>query len=226
MTLQSVAKGWVGELKTRCTQKLFLDLDEYHIYNNVLIKSGNRTAQIDHVIVSKYGIFVIGTKNKDGWIYGNQRDRQWTQIFPDGTKFKFQNPLRQNFLHTKSLAELLGIDHKKLFSIIVFWGKCEFQTPMPENVLKGRSTDYIMSKRQILLTDKEVNRICSQIQNIKNHTSLLDGWHHSREFKKRFQSTRICPECGGNLLRLISQRKGERFLSCSHYPRCRYKKAL
>lgn len=226
MTIQSAAKGWVGELKTRCTQKLFLDLDEYHIYNNVLLESGNRTVQIDHVIVSKYGVFVIETKNKDGWIYGSQNDKQWTQIFPGNKKYRFQNPLRQNYLHIKSLEELLGIDHEKIYSVIVFWGKCQFQKQMPENVLKGRSTDYIMSKRQVLLTDREVTGICSKLQSIKNSTSLLAGRRHTRELKERFDNTTKCPKCGCDLVERSSKQTGDIFIGCSNFPRCRYTKEL
>lgn len=191
MTLEAAAKGWVGELKTRCAHKLFLDLDEYHIYNNIILKSSTGTVQIDHVIVSRYGVFAIETKNRDGWIYGGQYDGQWTQVFPNGEKHRFQNPLRQNYSHTKSLSESLGIDHEKIYSVIVFWGNCEFKTPVPENVLKGRSTDYIMTKKLVLLTEREVNRICGQLQNIKDKTPFLAGRRHIRQLKDRFESTCI-----------------------------------
>jgi restriction system protein len=105
-------KGWTGELQTKLTDFLFLDPKEYHNFNNVIIKTGSRTTQIDHIIVSKYGLFVLETKNKEGWIFGNQSDDQWTQVLGI-KKYKFQNPLHQNYLHTKSLAELFKIDIRK-----------------------------------------------------------------------------------------------------------------
>ncbi|WP_350617509.1 nuclease-related domain-containing protein, partial [Pseudomonas sp. HY7a-MNA-CIBAN-0227] len=79
--------------------------------NNVTLPLPNGgSTQIDHVIVSIYGIFVIETKNYKGWIFGNEKQRQWTQAFPNGRKYKFQNPLRQNYLHIKTLADLLELE--------------------------------------------------------------------------------------------------------------------
>lgn len=70
----------------------------------------------------RYGIFVIETKNYKGWIYGSERDRQWTQVIYK-RKERFQNPLRQNCRHTKVLSELTGIPHNlfKLVSRLRAW---------------------------------------------------------------------------------------------------------
>ena len=53
---------------------------EYRVYNDVLIASGKeRITQIDHLILSPYGIFVIETNNYKGWICGNEYADTWTQ---------------------------------------------------------------------------------------------------------------------------------------------------
>lgn len=53
--------GFMGELWTK--EALFkLDKNEYKILNDIMIEIDGITHQIDHVIVSKYGIFVIETK--------------------------------------------------------------------------------------------------------------------------------------------------------------------
>ena len=188
MTIQAIVKGWTGELKTKFSQTLFLDLKEYHSFNNVLIKTGSGTTQIDHIIVSKYGVFVVETKNRNGWIYGKSNEPQWTEVLYK-KKFKFQNPLRQNYLHTKSLAELLRINHNLIFSVIVFWGNCQFKTIMPENVLLNTYTPYVKSKKLLLLHDKEIERICQELNQIKANTSFLDGWRHTKMLKKRFEGS-------------------------------------
>jgi len=185
MSIESYIKGKMGEIKTNIAQTLFLDLNEYHIFNDVLINGSHGTTQVDHVIVSRYGIFVIETKNKDGWIYGQRDDDEWTQVFFK-KKFKFQNPLHQNYLHTKSLAEILTIDHEYMFPIVMFWGKCSFKTNMPENVLKNGLTKHIKSKRRVLLHEDQVQIICQQLKNIKNNTSIFDNGRHIRNLKKRF----------------------------------------
>ena len=55
-------KGLVGE-KTISTILLLLDKTEYKVINNIVLKSGAGTTQIDHLIISDFGIFVIETKN-------------------------------------------------------------------------------------------------------------------------------------------------------------------
>jgi len=85
------------------------------------IAAGQGTTQIDHVIVSRYGAFVVETKNMSGWIFGAERDAQWTQKFRKSS-FRFQNPLRQNYKHTETPAELLGLPRDTIKSVIVFVG--------------------------------------------------------------------------------------------------------
>lgn len=228
MALQTLLKGWTGELKTKLAQSLFLDLGQYHIFNNIIIQAAFRSTQIDHVIVSKYGVFVVETKNKDGWIYGNANDDRWTQVFYQ-KKYQFQNPLRQNYMHTKCLADFLRIDHSKIYSLVIFWGKCQFKTQMPENVLNNKYTGYIKSKKQILFTNDEVDKICQELQRIKDNTPFLSGWRHARSLNKRYGSSTVCPKCGGNLLERTShtgKRARQRFIGCENYPRCHYTKEL
>jgi restriction system protein len=134
MSLVSSFKGWVGEIQGTLAAKIRLDSQVYRSINNVTITTANGTTQIDHVIVSKYGIFVVETKNIKGWIYGDEKQALWTQVL-FGKKYRFQNPLRQNYRHTKALAEFLGIEHSKIHSVVLFWSECEFKTPMPLNVL-------------------------------------------------------------------------------------------
>lgn len=52
-----------------------------------------------------------------------------------GRKFKLQNPLRQNYRHVKAISEFLEIEEDRLHSLVMFWGECEFKTPMPANVM-------------------------------------------------------------------------------------------
>jgi len=186
---EPLVKGWIGELKTKATQKLLLDSKQYHSFNNVLLQGEKGTTQIDHIIVSKYGVFVVETKERSGWIFGSETDREWTQVFPTKKKVRFQNPLRQNYLHTETLKDCLGIERNKIHSLIVFWGDCELKTQLPPNVVKGivEEITYIKNKKQILLTDDHVDRLCTQIQTIKNNTPILQGIRHAYSLHKKYQ---------------------------------------
>lgn len=232
MGLEAIFKGWTGELKTKFVNSLFLN-EQYKIFNNVIIQTEHGSTQIDHVIVSPYGIFVIETKDKTGWIFGDEKQSQWTQKIFSKT-YKFQNPLHQNYGHTQSLSEYLGIEHEKIHSLVIFWGDCEFKTPMPENVCKGgifnsKFKQYIHSKNEVVLSSEEINKIQLDLIKVKENSGFLGSLKHSNEVKNRYKSTTTCPKCGGNLVKRVSnkgQRPGKSFLGCSNYPRCKYIKEI
>ena len=148
-------KGFIGEVIINIASTLFLDKNKYHLIKNVTLPTEDGTTQIDHIIVSKYGIFVVETKNMKGWIFGNERQKMWTQtIFKHKTKF--QNPLHQNYKHVKTLESALNIESEKIFSVIVFVGDATFKTSMPANINYPRGyINFIKSKNEILLSDDE-----------------------------------------------------------------------
>jgi len=59
-------KGVLGELIVSLAAKFFLDKEKYHLFKNVTLPTEDGTTQIDHVIVSRYSVFVIETKNMKG----------------------------------------------------------------------------------------------------------------------------------------------------------------
>lgn len=119
-------KGYIGE--SRVTKQLGkLDAEDYKVYNDVLIKAGTGSSQIDHIVISVYGIFVIETKNYSGWIHGNEHSEYWTQSHYDA-KTKFRNPIKQNWGHIYALKEALsGFERVNYHSIIVFAGSAELK---------------------------------------------------------------------------------------------------
>jgi len=224
VSLRSSLKGWFGEFQGSLATKLFLDSATYTEVKNVTIPTANGTTQIDQVIVSRYGIFVVETKNMDGWIFGSENDKQWTQnLF--GHKYRFQNPLHQNYRHTMALSEFLGIDHDKFFSVVMFWGESEFKTPMPESVMDRGLPRYIKSKTRILFPNNEVQQIVAAIQSGRLPTTWKTKTDHVDALKQRFTSTTVCPKCGSPLvLRTAKSGKnaGNQFYGCSGFPKCRY----
>lgn len=177
-------KGFVGEAIGSIAHKILLDKNIYRELNNVTIPTQDGSTQIDHVIVSRFGIFVIEAKNMSGWIFGNEKSAEWTQSFPGG-KFRFQNPLRQNYRHTKCLSDFLGIAHSKFHSVVMFWGESKFKTPMPENVLDKGYSSYIKSKTEILFSEQEVNEIVDAIQTGKLPRTWATRNQHIASLKER-----------------------------------------
>ena len=88
----NIIKGWFGEKLTTFGMWLRLDEGVYRRIDDIILPSPNGTTQIDHVLVSTFGIFVIETKNMQGWIFGGEKDGTWCQSIY-GHKTRFQNPL-------------------------------------------------------------------------------------------------------------------------------------
>lgn len=83
-------KGKVGEFLVNASARLFLDKSRYHLIKNVTLPTPDGTTQIDHVLVSEFGVFVVETKNVKGWIFGGPKQRFWTQkIYENRDRFIF-----------------------------------------------------------------------------------------------------------------------------------------
>ena len=222
-------KGVVGEFLVNIFAKFFLNKHDYHLIKNVTLPTEDGSTQIDHIIVSKYGVFVVETKNMKGWIFGNEKQKTWTQkIFK--TNHKFQNPLHQNYKHLKILEDYLAISIDKFFSLIVFVGDSTFKTKVPDNVVHGIGyIRYIKSKKTALLSDEDVSKVLEQIQSGRLTPSFKTNREHVRHIKKLVAEkentqANACPKCGSEMV-LRETKKGEnlgkQFWGCSGFPKCR-----
>lgn len=216
-----------GEFAVNLSAQLLLDKNEYHLIKNVTLPTGNGTTQIDHIIVSVYGIFVVETKNMKGWIFGSPNQRTWTQKIYKYSN-KFQNPLHQNYKHVKTLENLLGLNDGQVHSLIVFVGESTFKTEMPENVTSGGGyIRYIKSKKQLILSQPEVTDILNKIgagrldQSFKTHREHVT---HVKDIVSEKQNSITCKRCGSHMVLRVAKKgpnAGERFWGCSQFPRCR-----
>ena len=107
---------------------------DYHLLNHVTLRLKDETTQIDHILVSRFGIFVIETKDYKGWIFAGPNNPYWTQVLYRA-KFKFRNPIRQNSRHVRAIQELLDfLPADTIQSVVVFTGDAEFKTDIPDGV--------------------------------------------------------------------------------------------
>jgi len=215
--------GWIGERKTAFRMWLFLPADTYQRRHNIIIPSKNGTTQIDHLIVSLSGIFIIETKNLKGWIFGSSQQSHWTQVI-FGHKYQFQNPIRQTYRQRKILAEYLGIDETVIHTVIFFAGHCRFKTMMPFNVINSRLSSHIKSYQEQMLAPEQISQILTEIDKLRLNPDLTTKTH-VKSLRERYSSTTICPKCGGNLVQRTAKRGYDAnsiFLGCANYPQCRF----
>lgn len=163
---------------------------DYHLMNHITLRVGTGTTQIDHVLVSRYGVFVIETKDYKGWIFGSPNDPQWTQVL-HRRKFRFQNPIVQNRRHVKAVEDVLDfLSPDSVISVVAFVGDAEFKTPMPECVLQSwevvkfvrRHAWQIMSRDQLQLCvgRLETARLAVTGETDLEHIRNVERWHGRR----------------------------------------------
>ena len=72
LTTPKKGRGNAGEMVVS-NFLMKLDKEKYFVLNDITLKLNGFTSQIDHIVVSCYGIFVIETKNWKGSIYGGSK---------------------------------------------------------------------------------------------------------------------------------------------------------
>jgi hypothetical protein len=155
------------------------------LLNNVTLPTENGTTQIDHILIADTGIFVIETKHYKGWIYGNPNDATWTQVVFN-LKSRFQNPLRQNYGHLKTLQTLFSLPEDNFFSIVVFSGEAEFKSFLGDNVFKlGELSGYLAEKRAVIFDDRKMAYVVGRIEMKRLRRSIETDEYHVNLLRER-----------------------------------------
>lgn len=170
-----------GEQEVATALSHDLSYKDYYIFNNLIVPATNNgSSQIDHLVISKNGLFVIESKDYKGWIFGSKDQDNWTQSLPGGeNKFQFQNPIRQNWSHIMALKELFPtIDQKAFESIVVFTEACEIKTPATEGVLQLTNlTQYIQKFSQERLSAENIELIIGKLSLLCQTVDISSSQH-------------------------------------------------
>ena len=219
------SKGKRGEKQVAALLAL-LPKKRYKVINDLLIQSGGHSTQIDHVVVSVYGIFVIETKYYQGWIYGGENSEYWTQNIY-GNKYQLRNPLWQNQGHVKAIARIIGDSGNiPIFNIVAFSRQASIKVDRSLPVMYWWNVvPYIKRHKETHLTETQADEIYNTLlsANItdkaarKQHVTSVK---HNQARRNTAVANGKCPRCGGNLV-LRNGRYG-RFYGCSNYPNCKY----
>ena len=177
----------VGEQLVNSILNKYFATEEYHLLKNITLPIAGGTTQIDHVLISTKGIFVIETKHYSGWVFGNPKQPKWTQATRWG-KYKFQNPLHQNYLHVKELKRYFDFLPENSFkSIVVFTGDGQFKTTMPENVFYSDNlVSYIKKFDDELISLNRVFFVVGKLEFFRKEISRKTDSQHIEYLRKKF----------------------------------------
>ena len=215
-------RGFMGEFWVK-TELNKLPKDSYIILNDIMIKSSTGTHQIDHIVISKFGIFVIETKNYYGLIIGDEYKSKWIQYIGKN-KYYFNNPIHQNYGHIKGLAETLHLDENNFISIICISNQAKVKVTAKNVTQLDFLNNLIQSYKKEIL-DINLNEIENKIK-LMNISDKTIRRNHVKNIKNTIRKNMekeqemICPKCGRRLI----ERTGKygKFIGCSNYPKCKY----
>lgn len=201
---------------------------EYIVLNDLLLPTSYGTTQIDHVVVSLYGVFVIETKDYSGIISGGEFEETWTKNVY-GNKYPMPNPIRQNKVHIAAVAKVLsqrGIGCK-IYSIVAFSENADIMASASdcEIIYFHQLRKAICHHANEQISQEQVSAIVEGL----NAENIIDTEQRKQHIKSVRANVRerqlkvangICPRCGG-LLVACTGRYGN-FYGCSNYPKCRF----
>lgn len=213
----AVRKGEIGEYKINIQLDQFPR--EYRYLSDIMInnpKSISGFSQIDHVLLTPYGIFVIETKNYQGTIYGGKEQKVWSV----NGKFKMMNPFIQNYGHIKVLMDFLDSKlHEHIFSIVTFTKRCTFKVDLEMRKISSNElivydielSEFINRKISVLklqhhlpiFSAEEIETIYSRIikANItdstlrEKHKSVISKTKADNERSDKLLSSQKCKVC-------------------------------
>lgn len=137
---------------------------KYIVLNDLMLRTAYGTCQIDHVVLSPYGIFVVETKNISGKITGNDEWKEWYWVGKDFNKTIY-NPVMQNFRHIDVLSDTLGLSADNFISIIVFTGKAHIRVETSHAVMfLGQLVPFIKLFRYEYLSGSTIFQYRDKLQ--------------------------------------------------------------
>jgi len=223
-------KGWFGE-KTVLMYLRTLPKNDYVVLSDLILPTETGgTTQIDHVVVSVYGIFVIEVKNYTGWIFGSEQSAQWTQNIY-GKKNSFMNPLRQNYAHVKAIKNALSsYPNIPVIPMVAFSANCDLKVNTTSHVVYFQHVSKVIrSYENRVLEDDTAQTVAHYLQDKNINNAEIKREHVEKIIIKKNEIETAtagdkCPKCSG----ILVERKGKygRFIGCSNYPKCRFTKPI
>lgn len=190
-------KGRYGEKLTERELKLvqLLGRKGKVLRNVYLPKDNDETSELDVIFITQKGIFVFESKNYSGWIFGDEKSKNWTAMLPNKQKNQFYNPVMQNKTHLKCMKKFVG-DEIPLFSIIVFSERCELKnvTMYSEEIkVIKRDRTYaavrdFWDKNPDVLSEEQIESLYARLKELTNVDAAIKS-AHIENIEKKYKTT-------------------------------------
>jgi hypothetical protein len=171
--------GTIGSTRVRRLLNNMLEKGRYTQMHDIRLPAGGGSIHVDHLLVSQYGIHVIDTIYKKGWIWGTDAQARWRhKVF--GSLRQFDNPVYRNKLNVDNVARLLDLPLSRFHPMVVFSGHLGFKNERPANVVEMNSLiGKIRADSRQALTPEDADKALLSLQSSIIRPSALgrySGW--------------------------------------------------
>lgn len=172
--------GLIGEIRvSNILLKLLTEHDGYHFDDFCFEDRNGFSSEIDHILITKGGVFIIETKANKGRIYGSTLDKLWycrKKDYQDDKTFK--NPIIQNQGHINHLRKMLGRNAPIMKSVVIF-PDADISNVFDDNVFDLRDAAVYLKEQTVngSLTPNEMINIYKQFQVIQSQFGITKEKH-------------------------------------------------
>lgn len=162
--------------------------DGKFLFNVYIPKDSGKTTEIDVIFLCRKGIFVFESKNYSGWIFGDEKNKNWTQTLPQGRrshKEHFYNPIRQNAGHIESLLQYVS-EKARFYSVIAFSDRCTLKelNVQSQNV-------FVLHRREVEKPIMAVYEYCEDIMTQEELDALYETLYPFTQVEEEIKSTHV-----------------------------------
>ncbi len=154
------------------------------LLNNVVLSDPRSTlsVEIDHVLLSRRGIFVVETKNRSGDIYGDDEAEQWTQYLGNGSiRHEFYSPVKQSIAHAKKVSYVTKC--KAVFPLVVF-AEGNTQHIVSDITFDPLGLRRFIQKQPNVLSEGELSAALTRLQDCMANS--ISAEEHRRNMRKKY----------------------------------------
>lgn len=169
-----------------------------YVYHDITLPtSKGHTTQIDHLVLSRKGIFVIETKNLNGILIGDVDQTHWKHINHLKKENQIYNPIFQNNGHLKHISALLNIPKHDLVGVVTNVGDAKLKgsiNPLLSKPVIRRGTGFAFSiwwSSKKVFSQEQIDAFKSIIDKVMLEQSALTNEKHIdyvKRFKKKDQN--------------------------------------
>lgn len=173
-----------GEKGERAVNDVLSSLGRsYVLMKSVLLPTKTGSTELDHIVVSKYGIFVIETKNYSGTVKGDENSKNWIHTDRKGKQRDMYSPIKQNAGHIGTLRRAINLNESSFIPIVVFSGTAKLEIKSKSHVVQlNELRNVVLSYKNQMFTKKEVKAIVKDIKSA-NMDSMMNRKKHVKYVK-------------------------------------------